>query len=54
MKIGIDYLICCTNKKPIILDILEYKIYNNKLFVKKENDSNIKEQIIKKVLKEKP
>ena len=47
-----DYIVCCTNSKPILPIIFEYKVDGNKIKVRAENDNKILESICKKMIKE--
>ena len=47
-----DYIVCCTNSKPILPIIFEYKVDGNKIKVRAEKDNKILESICKKMMKE--
>ena len=47
-----DYIVCCTNSKPILPVVFEYKVENDKIRVRAEKDNKILESIYKKMLKE--
>ena len=47
-----DYIVCCTNNKPISSIIFEYKVEEEKIKVKEEKDNKILKIIYKKIIKE--
>jgi hypothetical protein len=49
---GINYLFCCTNKKPILPVIFQYRNYDGKIQIKEENDEKILKKIYTRIYEE--
>lgn len=49
---GKDYLVCCTNQKPILPVVFEYKIEGEKVKVRLEEKNDILTKIFAKMIQE--
>lgn len=49
---GKDYIVCCTNKKPILPVVFEYKLNGEKIKVRLEENNDILTKIFSKMIKE--
>lgn len=49
---GKDYIVCSTNKKPILPIVFEYKADGEKIKVREEKDNKILMEIYNKMIKE--
>ena len=47
-----DYLVCCTNQKPILPIVFEYKIEGEKIKVRLEENNDVLTKIFKKMFEQ--